>query len=76
MTESELKLGISLIEDKSNVFEQMKAMQYKIHECSRLQFQTENCKDDFDAFKQNLLIQCDKWVESQRDKLEEKFSKI
>jgi hypothetical protein len=76
MTESELKLGNDLTADKSTVFEQMKNMKYKIQDCDRLQFQTENCKDDFDTFKQNLLIQCDKWVESQRDKLEEKFSKI
>lgn len=76
MTEAELKLGNDLTKDREVVYKQMKAMKECIDSCSRESYQTEDCKEDFDAFKQDLLKQCDLWVESQRKKLDDKFSKI
>ena len=76
MTESQLKLGNDLQKDNSVVYEQMRSMKDYISQCQRKSFSTEDCKEDFDDFKQSLLNQCDSWVESQRAKIGEKFNKI
>ena len=76
MTESQLKLGNDLTTDREVVYQQMKEMKSKITNCDRKSFSTEDCKEDFDTFKQDLLNQCDEWVESQRKKIDLKFSKI
>lgn len=76
MLESQLELGNKLKQDRETVYEQMKKMKYNIQECSKLTFKTEGCKDSFDAFKQNLLETCDKWVENERKSIDENFSKI
>lgn len=77
MLESQLKLGNDLTKDREVVKQQMKSMKDEIGNCSRnTSFITEDVKEAFDDFKQDLLNQCDKWVESQREKIDFKFSKI
>lgn len=76
MTESQLQLGNDLTTDKSLVYDQMKEMKDCIKQSSRKPFKTTDSKEAYDNFKQDLLNQCDKWVEDQREALNEKFSKI
>ena len=76
MTETQLQAGNDIQHDRSVVYDQMTSMKTKISECTRKGYKTEDGKDDFDAFKQNLLTLCDEFVESQRKKLDMKFFKI
>lgn len=76
MTESQLELGKSLKEDREKIYNQMKYMKSAIASSSRLFYKTEDCKENFDAFKESLLNQCDNWVLEQRALIDEKFLKI
>lgn len=76
MTESQLTLGNDLTEDRKTVYDQMKTMKNHIEECHRKSFKTEDPKEDFDVFKQRLLNECDAWVEDQKKRIDDKFSKI
>lgn len=76
MNESQLQAGNNLQTDRNTVYDQMKDMKSYINQCSRKSFKTEDCKEQFDTFKQNLLEQCDKWVEDQRKLIDKKFAKL
>lgn len=76
MTESQLQLANDLQTDREKVYNQMRDMKKYIGECARVSFKTEDQKENFDAFKQGLLEQCDKYVEDQRESIDVKFKSI
>lgn len=76
MLETQLRLGNSLLKDKQIVYDQMKAMKEAIASVSRKQYETDNCKENFDDFKVKLSTLCDEFVAAEKERIDKTFASL
>lgn len=76
MKDSELQLANELKQDRDIVYNQIREVKMAISGVGKKTYATDFCKEDFDDLRQHLLLECDKWCEAQRAKIDAKFEAI